>query len=162
MASSVTAASLTVAIKETIKLNNVDRGSSASYVQSGMGEVFNNITSVTTSGTDLIQFGATVGAGVLSTATSGAGKIDYLRITNLDAANYIDVTFSDAIAPASAGRLFSVRLRPLRSLCFSGLEFSAADGGDADNFIAAAGTIANIRATADTAACDVEVYVVSA
>ena len=143
MASSITAASLTVAIRETIKLNNVDRGSSASYVQSGIGEVYNRITS-------------------LSTATSGAGKIDYLRITNLDGANYIDVTFSDAIAPASAGRLFSVRLRPLRSLCFSGLEFSAADSGDADNFIAAAGTIANIRATADTAACDVEVFVASA
>ena len=159
MASSITAASLTVAIRETIKLNNVDRGSSASYVQSGIGEVYNRITSVST---DLLQFGATIGAGGLSTATSGAGKIDYLRITNLDGANYIDVTFSDAIAPASAGRLFSVRLRPLRSLCFSGLEFSAADSGDADNFIAAAGTIANIRATADTAACDVEVFVASA
>ena len=161
MASSVTSASLTVNLTEACSLNNIERGSSVKFVQSGIGEIFNNILSVTTSGTDIIQFASTVGAGVLSTASSGAGKVEYIRITNLDSTNYVDVTFSDAINPGSAGRLFALRLKPLRSFSCSGLEFNSADSGDADNALAASGLVANIRGIANTAACDVEILVAS-
>jgi|TARA_Y100000296_G_C5174556_1_gene259279 hypothetical protein len=161
MATTVTTATLNVVVSEQITLNGVIRDSKATTSIASVGEVFNQITSITTSGTDIIQFASAKGAGVLSTASSGAGTVQYIRITNLDDTNYVDITLSDHITPGSAANLCSFRVTAGKSIMLGGVSFATEDDSDADNSIAASDTIANIRGIANSASCDIEVYIVS-
>tara|TARA_R100000789_G_C2998121_1_gene148004 strand:+ start:62 stop:550 length:489 start_codon:yes stop_codon:yes gene_type:complete len=161
MSSKVVAATLSATIAEGITLNGIARGSSTTVDIASIGEVFNQITSITTSGTNIVQFASEKGAGVLSTASSGAGTVEYIRITNLDDTNYVDITLSDHITPGSAANLCSFRVTAGKSIVLGGVSFATEDDSDADNSIAASDTIANIRGIADSAACDIEVFIVS-
>ena len=161
MASTVTAASLTTTATEAITLNSVARGSSSADTIASVGEIFNQITSIATTGTDIIQFAAAKGAGVFSTASSGAGKVEYMRFTNLDNSNYVDIVFSDHITPGSAANICSFRLEAGKSILLGGVNFNATSAGDDDNVVAANDTIANVRGIANTDPVDIEVYVAS-
>lgn len=158
MASTITASTATVKITETLNLNNKDRGSSTTASITNIGEIIREIKTVLTSGNDLIQFG-TKGAGVMSQT-----DVKYIRITNLDDTNYVDITCSDHITAGSNAELFAVRLTAGQSFMLAGCKFDALnDGADGDdNTIAAGDAIANIKAIADTASVDVEIYVMSA
>lgn len=163
MGSSVTATNLTVRISESISLNGVQRGSSASTSIASIGEISNRIISVATAGTDLIQFAAGLGAGTFSTATSGAGTVHYMRFTNLDATNFITITCSDHATPGSNTDLFCIKLTAGKTFMLCGLLFDTTDSGvdGDDNALVAGNTIKNINAVADTAAVDVEMYIAS-
>ena len=161
MATTVRQTTLTTTITEEVTINGRPRNSSVKKIITGIGEVFTNITFATTDGTDLAQFAATKGAGVFSTASSGAGLVKYIRITNLDDTNYVELTFSDHITAGSSGNVYSVKLDAGKSYMLSNLSFNAEDDGDADNELAASDTLANIRAVANTAACDVEIIIAS-
>jgi|2_EtaG_2_1085320.scaffolds.fasta_scaffold03143_1 Lhr-like helicase len=159
MASTITASTATVKITETLNLNNKDRGSSTTASIASIGEIIREIKTVLTSGNDLIQFG-TKGAGVMS-----ASDVKYIRITNLDDTNYVDINCGDNATLGSIEEMFSIRLTAGQTFMLSGCNFNAMDSGtDTDSAavddgeLAASATIANVRAVADTASVDVEIF----
>ena len=160
MATTVKQTTLKTILTEEVTINGRARNSTVTKTINGIGEVFTNISDVTTAGTNLCQFASTKGAGVFSTAGSGAGHVKYIRISNLDDTNFVDITCSDHITAGSATNLFSTRLLAGKSFMLSGLKFDVATS-DADNSIAAGTTIANIRGIADSASVDVEIVIAS-
>ena len=162
MATTVRQTTLTTTITEEVTINGRPRNSTVKKIITGIGEVFTNITSVTTDGTDLAQFAATKGAGVFSTASSGAGQVKYLRITNLDDTNYIELTFSDHVTATSAINMTVFKLDAGKSFMLSNLAFDTEDDDAVDTHeLTATDTIAHIRGVANTAACDVEIIIAS-
>jgi hypothetical protein len=161
MGSLVTAADLTVVVSESVDLNGVNRNSKHVSTISSIGEVFNRIMSVPTTGIDLSQFASAEGAGTFSTGASGAGTVEYMRFTNLDDTNFVTITCSDDISAGSSGHLFCIKLAAGKSFILGSVAFNAEDDGDADNALGADDTIANIRAVANTASVDMEIYIAS-
>ena len=150
MASTVTSATLTVNISESITLNGVKRGSGATTTISGIGEVSNRIMSITnsTNGTEIIAISTAAGVG-----TYDKTAVKYLRITNLDDTNFVVIQFTD-----SSSHHWELKLEAGKSIIL-GDTSSIDDQADIDNFSASA--IAKIIGLANTAAVDVEVYVAS-
>tara|TARA_R110002012_G_scaffold3905_1_gene18122 strand:+ start:2575 stop:3024 length:450 start_codon:yes stop_codon:yes gene_type:complete len=146
MASTVTASTLTVTIKEDIDLNGQSYGSVNTLKIPSINEVSTRIMNVATGGTNVLAF-----AGATTKGTYHDTDVRYIRITNLDDTNYgvIDIT---------GGGTTGVRLDP-------GASFSliATSGNGVNTFIDGGGTtIANMTAidiVANTAGIDVEVYV---
>lgn len=151
MASTVTSATLSVKISETITLNGIARDSSTTASISSIRDISNRIIEVTnaTNGTQLLKVAAT-------SAAVGAGTYDktavkYVRVTNLDDTNFIILHFTDESthhweAKVEAGKSYVM-----------GDTSSIDDQADIDNFSASSLTL--IAAIADTAACDVELYI---
>jgi len=156
MASTITATTATVKITETLNLNNKDRGSSVTASIASIGELVREIKTVGTGGNTVMQFG-TKGAGIMSSS-----DVKYIRITNLDDTNYVDITCSDHITAGSSGHLFTIKLTAGQTFMLAGCAFNAEDDGDADNMLASGDTIANISAKADTASVDLELFIMSA
>ena len=150
MATTVTAATLTVTIKESISLNNVDRNSLSTATISSIGEVSNRIMSIShaTNGTEIISVSTAAGVG-----TYDKTAVKYLRITNLDDTNYIILQMTD-----SSSHHWELKLESGKSLVI-GDTSSIDDQADIDNFSATA--ITKIIGKADTAACDIEIYIAS-
>ena len=150
MASTVTSATLTVSLTESITLNGVRRGSSAVTSISGIGEVSNRIMSITnsTNGTEIIAISTAAGVG-----TYDKTAVKYLRISNLDDTNFVVIQFTD-----SSSHHWELKLEAGKSIIL-GDTSSIDDQADIDNFSASA--IAKIIGKADTAACDIEIYIAS-
>lgn len=78
-------ATLTVSIKEELNLNGVEQG--GEYVMSeSVTQVYKRIITCTTTEQSVLLFAAADAAGTLKDATA-----DYIRITNLDTANTIQL-----------------------------------------------------------------------
>tara|TARA_R100000808_G_C2126081_1_gene136326 strand:+ start:83 stop:556 length:474 start_codon:yes stop_codon:yes gene_type:complete len=82
MASTVSASTLTVTIKEDINLNGVPQGSTKTHTITGIDEVFSRVVTCTTGQeTTLAVFDTDVHS------TAGAldvGDVEYIRVSNLD------------------------------------------------------------------------------
>ena len=149
MASTVSAATMTVKITEDIVLNGVNQGGTNTLSIGSINEVHKTIKTVDTGGfRTLVLFANTVAAGTID-----SDLVKYVRITNLDDTNYIDVR-------VKATDSFTYRLTAGTSLVLpptdSALEAAAA--GDAP---ASGVDVASIAAQANTASVDVEVFVAS-
>ena len=89
MASTVTAATATVQITESLTLANVDRGGSHTRTITNVAEADRRVMTVASSGeTDLVELDTANGQGKFVRAS-----IRYIRITNLDDTNFIRVRF---------------------------------------------------------------------
>jgi hypothetical protein len=148
MASTVTASTLTVTITESYDLNNVAYGNTNSKTFTSKGQVLQRIMNVATSGTTTLNFGSADAAGTLV-----AADYAYFRITNLDDTNFIrlqmfngDDTFFYKLAAGDTFLLMNNEMDAVGS--------STTFGAFAD--------ITQIKATADTAACDIEMLAVTA
>ena len=103
MASTITAATLTLTITESITLNGSDQGATNTHTIASVNEVFKRIVRCPASNTTtLAVFNATV--------HGAAGAIDiqdakYIRITNVDDTNAIE------LAVVGAATLYQVTLR---------------------------------------------------
>ena len=150
MASSVTAATLTVTISESISLNSVARGSNTTVSIASIGEISNRIMSITnaTNGTEIVSISTVAGVG-----TYDKTAVKYLRITNLDDTNFIILQFTD-----TSSHHWELKLEAGKTIML-GDTSSIDDQADIDNFSASA--IAKIIGKADTAACDIEIYIAS-
>ena len=151
MATTITAATLTVEISETITLNGVARNSATSMTIASIGEIHNRIMRVESS---------TNGTGIFDVAASnpGAGSFvrgnfEYCRITNLDDTNFIVIQFTD-----ESSHYWELVLEAGKTLMFGDVS-SVDDQADIDNF--SASTITKVIAKADTADVDIEVYIAS-
>jgi len=153
MATTVTPSALTITIEENISLNGVDHGSKITQVIPDVTEISRRIIEVGLTEYEILAFGS---------AKSLAGTFDeddvrYIRITNLDDTNFVTLTFKD-----SASQEFAVKLDYGQSFIYNGdLATGVATTMDADNaaLTVSLADLVNITADADTAVCDLEVFV---
>jgi hypothetical protein len=148
MASTVTAATATITISESLTLNGTAYGNSISKTFASQGEVIQRIMSVSTSFPDILYTSTVDGRGQVV-----AADWCYFRITNLDDTNFITLRLYDGtdsqFFKLEAGESFFL-MSPDIDVDASGTTFNSfAD-------------ITQIAADADTAACDVEFLMITA
>ena len=149
MASTVSAATMTVKITEDIVLNGVNQGGTNTQSIGSINEVHKTIKTVDTGGMrTLVLFDNTVAAGTLD-----SDLVKYVRITNLDDTNYIDVR-------VKATDSFTYRVTAGTSLVLPPTD-SALEGVASGDAPASGVDVASIAAQANTASVDVEVFVAS-
>ena len=84
-------ATLTVTIQEEITINGKDRGNKNAISISNVTETFNRVLTVTNTEQTILDFQATNPAG----GAFADNTMQYLRITNLDAGNTVDLRIQD-------------------------------------------------------------------
>ena len=153
MASTVGTATLTVTVTEAITLNGYDQGSTNTLEIASINEVFKRIVTASTTEQEILAFGTAVASGTFLEA-----KTIYLRITNLDNANHVALTFKNEDDDE-----FGVKLDYGQSFIYNGDRA----GGVVDTMEAAASAITpdtfadlvNITAKANTGSCELELFV---
>ena len=154
MTTTLTAATLTVELKETIDLNGMDQGSTNTLTIGSVTEVFKRIVTVTTTEAEILAFGTAAASGTLV-----EGDVKYIRLTNLDDTNHIVLTFK-----SEGNHEFAVLLDKGQSFIYNGdLSGGVVDTMDASGsaLSLALEDLVNITADADTASCDMEIFVAS-
>ena len=156
MTSTITAATLTVTLTEKIELNGVDQGGTNTLSIASVNEVSKRIVSASTTEQVILSFGTAVAAGQFDET-----KVVYIRITNLDDTNFVGLIFRNENSDE-----FSVKLDKGQSFIYNGdLAGGVVDTMDAvDNAGLTTNTfgdLVDITADADTASCDLELFVAS-
>ena len=152
MATTIKNATLKVTVKEEINLNGSRQDSESILRISDINEISKSILNVGTALVTVLQFHATVVAG----GTFLEANIRYIRLTNLD-----DTNFAILNILGDASTEFSVRLDPGASFII----ISSSSTGVVDYADISGVTLEDltyIKASTDTAACDIEVFVASA
>ena len=90
MATTLSSATMTVRIVESIKLNGVEQGAVNTRAISSINEVSKRILSIPTSEVTISSFSTAV-----STGTFIEGDVRYIRITNKDDSNFIYLVFKN-------------------------------------------------------------------
>ena len=149
MATTLTAATLTVTVTESISLNGRDQGATNSFTVASINEVYKHIATATTTATTFLKFGTAASAGTLIRE-----DVSYLRLTNLDDTNFVTVGLSDDSADTAY-----FKLEKGQSIIIGGT-----DEGPQVDIHATAGAFAawasvdSLILDADTASCDVEIF----
>lgn len=149
MASTLSNAALTVTVTENLTLNGSNHGSTKQMTISGINEVSKRIMTSATTGTQIYAGGSAVSYGTFTTS-----DVKYVRITNLDATNYIILHLEGnshyAQIRLDAGHVFILtRTSGVLDNNASVASFSAED-------------VTRIDAMANTAAVDIEIMIASA
>ena len=155
MTSTLTAATLTVKIHESISLNGKDQGGTTSLSLSSINEISKRIVTVTTSEVEVIAMSTAA-----STGTYIEGDVRYMRFTNLDDTNHITLTFKN-----ENNDEFAVKLDKGQSFIYngdiSGGVVDTMDAIDGTGLTMSLGDLVNVTADADTASCDMEIFIAS-
>ena len=154
MATTVTAATMTVTIAEDITLSGSQQGASNTFTIASVNEVSKIIVTVPTSEKTIIAMGTAI-----SNGTFIESDVRYIRITNLDDTNHVSLTFKDENASE-----FAVKLDKGQSFIYNGdLSGGVVDTMDAGTtaLTLALADLVDITALADTAAVDLEVFIAS-
>jgi len=148
MATLINDATLTVTVNEDVKLNGQQVGSKIVQAIPGINEASRRIFSVPTYETEILALSSSAGAGTYVTA-----NMQYIRITNLDDTNFVRLTFSSG----SLNR-YDMKLPAKRTAIFTSPSISGSDAGSAfGSFV----DFDSMKASANTAAVDVEIFVAS-
>jgi len=114
----------------------------------GINEASRRIFSVPTYETEILALSSSAGAGTYVTA-----NMQYIRITNLDDTNFVRLTFSSG----SLNR-YDMKLPAKRTAIFTSPSISGSDAGDSfGSFV----DFDSMKASANTAAVDIELFVAS-
>ena len=157
MASKVKSSTLKVTVTERIVLNGRDHGSVNELSIGSVNEVSKRITTVTTSKHELITFSGTMGRGNYVLA-----DMRYLRFTNLDDTNHLFLIFKN-----EDNDEFIVKLDKGQSFIYNG-DLAGGDNDTMEALTAGTASVSNVgyllsvSAQADTASCDLEIFVASA
>tara|TARA_Y100000592_G_scaffold19005_1_gene29087 strand:- start:2912 stop:3370 length:459 start_codon:yes stop_codon:yes gene_type:complete len=151
MATTLTTSTLKVLVKEEITLNGEQQGSETKLDISSVKNISKRLVSTSgTSETTIVSFAATPAGG-----TFVEGDIRYVRVTNLDDTNYVTLNIE-----GDSSTDFSVRLDPGSSyLLVSSSTTGVVDYGSISG--GALQDLTRLKATANTAAVDLEVFVAS-
>ena len=150
MATTVTAADLTVTITETISLNGVQYGNNINKTFSTQGQVDQRIMNIAAGEgtmTDIFSFSTVDGQGI-----GVKNDYAYFRITNLDDTNFVTLQIT-------AGDTFWIKLKAGESFMLMDNEMDAIASS---TVFAAFADITKVSADANTAACDIEYTVITA
>ena len=155
MARSFSTATLPVKLQENIVLGGQNMGSLNSFSVSGIKNVVKRLMTATTAGASILTF---------HNSEEAAGQyieanVRYIRITNLDDTNHIYLTFKN-----EDNDEFIVLLDKGQSFIYnSNLDGGVVNTFDSKDTTSAStdqlGDLTNITAKADTASCDIEVYI---
>jgi hypothetical protein len=155
MTTTLTAATLTVTLKESIELNGVEQGATNTKTIASINEISKRIVTVTTSEVEIIAMGTAV-----STGTFIEGDVRYIRFTNLDDTNFVTLTFKNENDDE-----FAVKVDAGYSFIYpadnSGGVVDTMDAIDGTGLTLSLGDLVNVTADADTASCDMEIFVAS-
>ena len=157
MASTVKSSTLKVTVTERIVLNGRDHGSVNELSIGSINEVSKRITTVTTSKHELITFSGTMGRGNYVLA-----DMRYLRFTNLDDTNHLFLIFKN-----EDNDEFVVKLDKGQSFIYNG-DLAGGNNDTMEALTAGTASVSNVgyllsvSAQADTASCDLEIFVASA
>jgi len=154
MTSTLTAATMTVTVTESINLNGMNQGSTNTLSLASIAEVSKRIVNVPASEVEVVAMSTAVASGTFIEST-----VKYIRFTNLDDTNHITLTFKDEDATE-----FAVLLDKGQTFIYNG-----DIAGGVVNTMHASGSalsvslndLVNVTALADTAACDMEILVAS-
>ena len=149
MATTLTAATMTVTFTEAISLNGKDQGATNSFTVASINEVYKQIVTATTTATTFLKFGTAASAGTLIRA-----DVSYLRITNLDDTNFVTVGLSDDSADTAY-----IKLEKNQSVIIGGTDEGPqveihASGGAFSGW----SSVDSLILDADSASCDVEIF----
>ena len=154
MTSTLTAATMTVTVTETINLNGMNQGASNTLSLASIAEISKRIVNVPASEVEVVAMSTAVAAGTFIEST-----VKYIRFTNLDDTNHITLTFKD-----EDNTEFAVLLDKGQTFIYNG----DIAGGVVDTMHAGGSALTvslndlvNVTALADTAACDLEIFVAS-
>ena len=153
MATTITAANLTVTVGESIKLNGYQQGSTNVFTIPSITEISKRIISIPTSEIAIVNFGTASAAGQFIES-----DVKYIRITNKDSVYHVTLVFK-----GENDEEFAVKLDYGQSFIYN----ADLAGGVVDTFVAAGGAVdvsslvdlVSINAIADTAAVDVEIFI---
>ena len=154
MTSTLTAATMTVTITESINLNGTNQGATNTLSLASIAEISKRIVNVPASEVEVVAMSTAVASGTFIEST-----VKYIRFTNLDDTNHITLTFKDEDATE-----FAVLLDKGQTFIYNG-----DIAGGVVNTMHASGSalsvslndLVNVTALADTAACDMEIFVAS-
>ena len=151
MTTTIANATLTVTLTESITLNGQNQGATNTLSLTNIDEVSKRIITVPASEVAILSFSTAV-----SNGTHVEGDVRYIRITNLD-----DTNFAILNIEGDTSTDFSVRLDPYASfLVTSTSTTGVVDYGDITGVTLE--DLTAIKATADTAAVDLEIFVAAA
>ena len=164
MTSTVTTGNLVVTISESIVLNGERQGGVTTKVIPSINEIVKRIVTIPTTETGLLGLAPHMYSNLALSHVCGVFDEDdarYIRITNLDDSNHVTLTFR-----SEGNAVYALKLDAGHSFIYPGDN----GGGMVDTMDAAAGAIGtpsfedlvDITALADTASCDIEVFVASA
>lgn len=149
MASTLTSSTLTVRISEEINLNGVTKGTTIKREIDSINEVSERIATVLTTGTDVLSLGSAVGPGAFIRS-----DVKYIRITNLDDTNYIRLAL---VTDAGGNPAAHIKVPAKDSFVLATGSAAAEADGDAVSF----DNITSIKAWANTASVDIDIFVAS-
>jgi len=159
MTSTITSAKLKVTIVETIKLKGKDQGATTELTIQDINEISSRIVTITTAEATIATFSSAVASAGHYVATD----VRYMRFTNLDDTNFITLTFRNQDNDEVA-----IKLDAGLSFIWNGdndngmtAVFNATEDADAASDTAF-GSLTNIQADANTASCDLEMFIASA
>ena len=158
MASTLSSATMTVRVVESIKLNGTEQGAINTKTITGINEISKRIITITTAESVI----ATFSAAVASAGHYVAADVRYMRFTNKDDTNFITLTFrnqdNDEVAiKLDAGQSFMWAADNNGGMVDV---FNATQDADAASDTAL-GDLTNIQADANTASCDLEMFIAS-
>tara|TARA_R100001530_G_C4210713_1_gene127356 strand:+ start:103 stop:573 length:471 start_codon:yes stop_codon:yes gene_type:complete len=153
MTTTLTAATLTVTVTEAVSLNGYDQGSKNTLTIASINEVNKRIVTVPASEIEVVAMSTANASG-----TFIEGDVRYMRFTNLDDTNHLTLTFKN-----ENNDEFAVKLDKGQSFIYnadlSGGVVDTMDGIDGTGLTLSLGDLVNVTALADTAACDLEIFV---
>ena len=158
MATTITNAALTVSITENVKLNGVQQGGTNTFTIAAINEISKRILTITTNESTI----ATFSGAVASAGHYNDSAVKYIRFTNLDDTNFLTLTFrnqdNDEVAiKLDAGLSFIWNADNNGGLVDV---LNATQDADAASDTAL-GDLTNIQADANTASCDLEMFIAS-
>ena len=154
MTSTLTAATLTTTITESISLNGSDQGATNTFTVASITEVDKRIVNIPTSEVTILEF---------DTSALGPGKFDednvkYLRITNKDDSNHVTLWTKNENNDETAHKLDAGQSYLFGTDNSGGVK-DTVDGVAGGTLTASLGDLVEIRAQANTAAVDLEIFV---
>ena len=158
MASTLSSATMTVRVVESIKLNGTEQGAINTKRISSINEISKRIITITTAESTI----ATFSSAVASAGHYVAADVRYMRFTNKDDTNFITLTFrnqdNDEVAiKADAGQSFMWAADNAGGMVDV---FNATQDADSASDTAL-GDLTNIQADANSASCDLEMFIAS-
>ena len=160
-------ADLKITIREELTLNGYDQGARNTLTISDINEISKRIVTATTTEAGLLGFlselsnvGVTANKVGYLAGIYDDGDVRYMRITNLDSSNYITLTFRD-----EDNTEYRMKVDAGHSFIYPGdnsdglVDTMKAAGSALSSGLA---DLVDITVDADTASCDVEVYIASA
>ena len=157
MASKIKKGTLTVRLSEDIVLNGQQQGGTNILTIPSVNETSKRILTITTSKHDVMSFSSIVGKGNYSLA-----DMRYIRFTNLDDTNHLFLIFKN-----EDNDEFIVKLDKGQSFIYNG-DLAGGTNDTMEALTAGTASVSNVgyllsvSAQADTASCDLELFIASA